>query len=55
MQLPEKRFCLTWRKWNVYLVLGRGMAMVVAPELSWPGGHPQGYRRHLREFSHPSV
>ena len=55
MQLPEKRFCLTWRKWNVYLVLGRGMAMVVAPELSWPGGHPQGYRRHLREVSQPSV
>ena len=31
-------------KWNT----NQGMAVLVAPELALPGGHPQGHRCHLR-------
>lgn len=36
---------ITGRKWNT----DQGMAMLVAPELALPGGHPQGHRCHLRK------
>ena len=37
--------CIPGRKWNT----NQGMAVLVAPELALPGGHPQGHSCHLRE------
>ena len=46
--VPKHRgliYNISGRKWNT----NQGMAMLVAPELALPGGHPQGHRCHLRK------